>query len=370
MRAENIVLPRDGSFGMSAATGGLTVSSQCSTDQFACLDGSKCIPLLWLCDGARDCPDGSDEKHSKCHPHLNDIKCFGNQPECLHGGVGRCIPNEWLCDGHKDCDNGEDEFNCNGNSGVTGADGCGPGQHRNILTTTKYTTQKAGKITTATSTSKPAPSPSTTTSKTKPQRPTNRIEHSPNEPKEPRSPQPIVPIVSYAGHDRLPDIHLYNVKSLKINKTDEIPFLTLMPEVTSPEPGEQPTNVTNSNATTTPIASGSSQSEPPKKVMTNNLSLTSLAKVFRTQFPASEEPVDVRRAPEKPNPFKRQADPSSVENKTREEIIYDLAEEKQPDKSEKPEESKKELSAIQEPIKPAPNPVRSIVVDPIRPVNA
>ncbi|VDK85155.1 unnamed protein product [Cylicostephanus goldi] len=188
-----------------------------------------------------------------------------------------------------------------------------------------------------------------------------KVEHSPNEAKEQKSPQPIVPIVSYGGNDRLPDIQLYNLKSLRINKTDEVPHPTLMPEMKSSEPDEQATTVTNP----------SSESEQSKKVMTNNLSLTNLAKVFRTQFPASEEPVDVRRAPEKPvNPAKRQADPSA-EDKTREEIIYDLAEEKQPElKMEKPEEAKKKLNAVQEPIKPAPNPVRSIVVDPIRPVNA
>ena len=29
----------------------------CSSDQFACLDGSKCIRRSWLCDGDDDCDD-------------------------------------------------------------------------------------------------------------------------------------------------------------------------------------------------------------------------------------------------------------------------------------------------------------------------
>ncbi|KAK6753031.1 hypothetical protein RB195_012562 [Necator americanus] len=102
-------------------------SAICYEDQFTCLIGPKCIPILWLCDGARDCPDGSDEGHDQCHPHLTNITCPGNQPDCIHGGVPRCIPENWLCDGHQDCDHGEDEINC-GKMEKNG--GCGITQHR------------------------------------------------------------------------------------------------------------------------------------------------------------------------------------------------------------------------------------------------
>lgn len=40
-----------------------TISAvSCSSSQFECSDGKKCIPLAWKCDDHKDCHDGSDEK--------------------------------------------------------------------------------------------------------------------------------------------------------------------------------------------------------------------------------------------------------------------------------------------------------------------
>jgi hypothetical protein len=39
----------------------MIASSDCSFQQFECIDKSKCIPLSWKCDGDSDCRDHSDE---------------------------------------------------------------------------------------------------------------------------------------------------------------------------------------------------------------------------------------------------------------------------------------------------------------------
>lgn len=35
----------------------------CGLDEFTCRSTKgECVPLTWMCDGNRDCSDGSDEK--------------------------------------------------------------------------------------------------------------------------------------------------------------------------------------------------------------------------------------------------------------------------------------------------------------------
>lgn len=36
-------------------------SVTCAADTFSCLGSHACVPQHWLCDGERDCPNGSDE---------------------------------------------------------------------------------------------------------------------------------------------------------------------------------------------------------------------------------------------------------------------------------------------------------------------
>ena len=81
----------------------------CSSDQFACFDRSKCIPMRSLCDEHPDCDDASDETESVCR------ECA---VVCKVEGRNRCIGKKALCDGVFNCDNGIDETpslcdNCN-----------------------------------------------------------------------------------------------------------------------------------------------------------------------------------------------------------------------------------------------------------------
>ena len=34
---------------------------KCPANRFKCKDSARCIPTIWLCDGIKECDDGSDE---------------------------------------------------------------------------------------------------------------------------------------------------------------------------------------------------------------------------------------------------------------------------------------------------------------------
>ncbi|XP_028266708.1 basement membrane-specific heparan sulfate proteoglycan core protein isoform X10 [Parambassis ranga] len=75
----------------------------CRVDQATCQSG-ECIPRDYICDGERDCSDGSDEFRcgtpSPCEP--NEFKCKN----------GRCALKLWRCDGDNDCEDNSDESDC------------------------------------------------------------------------------------------------------------------------------------------------------------------------------------------------------------------------------------------------------------------
>ncbi|XP_054634275.1 basement membrane-specific heparan sulfate proteoglycan core protein isoform X10 [Dunckerocampus dactyliophorus] len=75
----------------------------CRADQAKCQSG-ECIPRDYICDGERDCLDGSDEFRcgtpSPCEP--NEFKCKN----------GRCALKLWRCDGDNDCEDNSDELDC------------------------------------------------------------------------------------------------------------------------------------------------------------------------------------------------------------------------------------------------------------------
>ncbi|TPP57800.1 Low-density lipoprotein receptor [Fasciola gigantica] len=116
------------------------VDRPCPPQSFYCMDGS-CIPSSGLCDGIRQCPDGSDELGCDLTCHAPNIACRSSgecidpakrcdgREDCRDGfdekgcpprcpspkhecRSGECISPGQVCDGRRDCADGSDEFNC------------------------------------------------------------------------------------------------------------------------------------------------------------------------------------------------------------------------------------------------------------------
>ncbi|XP_042276604.1 very low-density lipoprotein receptor isoform X1 [Thunnus maccoyii] len=87
---------RDGSDEEDCAT-------ECNEDQFQCAHGKKCIDTDQVCDGVPQCQDRSDE-----------LQCMKQTEGCVHhcDNKSRCLPANFLCDGERDCLDGTDEANC------------------------------------------------------------------------------------------------------------------------------------------------------------------------------------------------------------------------------------------------------------------
>ena len=79
-------------------------NSSSESEQFICADDGSPIPADWVCDGDRDCDDGSDEVDCS-NTTTSDFACANGQDT---------IPESWVCDGDLDCEDGSDEANCGG----------------------------------------------------------------------------------------------------------------------------------------------------------------------------------------------------------------------------------------------------------------
>ncbi|XP_055486868.1 very low-density lipoprotein receptor-like [Leucoraja erinacea] len=85
------------------------VAHSCTSHEFLC-NSSECIPLNWMCDAHADCADRSDESPVNCgHVLTSVVTCPPNEFPC---GSGECTYHLWVCDGDNDCEDGSDEANC------------------------------------------------------------------------------------------------------------------------------------------------------------------------------------------------------------------------------------------------------------------
>ncbi|KAA0183273.1 hypothetical protein HAZT_HAZT002985 [Hyalella azteca] len=75
----------------------------CHPDTFQCVSSGQCISAHFVCDGAPQCDDHSDE--AQCHGG----RCSQHSFRCPSG---RCISRGFLCDGIKHCEDGADEQPC------------------------------------------------------------------------------------------------------------------------------------------------------------------------------------------------------------------------------------------------------------------
>ncbi|CAD5119336.1 DgyrCDS7956 [Dimorphilus gyrociliatus] len=93
--------------------------NMCNYTSFHCRN-HRCIPYSYVCDSINDCHDGgigSDEE--SCSQNATEAVITTRDPSvcpkftfhCLTGSI-KCLPSSWVCDGAKDCDDNSDEFDC------------------------------------------------------------------------------------------------------------------------------------------------------------------------------------------------------------------------------------------------------------------
>ncbi|PKU45899.1 hypothetical protein llap_3781 [Limosa lapponica baueri] len=115
----------------------------CPRTHVPCRDGTECVAQEYMCDGEKDCADGSDEDGCaqlcdtpgafhcasgatcvgagercdgvpQCPDASDETGCWSPTQECALrcDAATRCVPESWLCDGHADCLDHADEQGC------------------------------------------------------------------------------------------------------------------------------------------------------------------------------------------------------------------------------------------------------------------
>ncbi|NWY07644.1 LRP2 protein, partial [Nothoprocta ornata] len=80
----------------------------CPRTHVLCRDGTECVAHEYVCDGEKDCADGSDEDGCAqlCDIPGQPAPCQSHEYPC---GPGTCLNSSLLCNGHRDCADGSDE---------------------------------------------------------------------------------------------------------------------------------------------------------------------------------------------------------------------------------------------------------------------